>query len=105
MGDRSNIQVIHPDGNSIWLYGHWMGEENVSIVEEAFLEGRRIDDPDYFTRILFCKMLKLDAEALDGSTGFGIGTRRADQDHNNEIVVIDYTHTVNGQPEVRREKP
>lgn len=104
MGDRSNIQVIHPNGHSIWLYGHWMGENNVDIVEEAIAEGRRVSEPDYFTRILFSKMLKLEEGAIDGATGYGIGTVMADQDHGNYIVTVDYTRARGGEPEVRWER-
>jgi hypothetical protein len=105
MGDRSNIQVIHPNGESVWLYGHWLGEENVRIVEEAILEGRRVSDPAYFTRILFTKMLKYIDPDLTGESGLGISTEMQDNDAGNDVVVVDYRRTVRDMPAVRREKP
>ncbi len=95
MGDRSNIKVVFPDGEAIYLYGHWMGSDNYRIVEEAINEGRRLHDPAYFTRILFSKMLKDGDPQLDGETGFGISTRVEDNGH--PIAVVDYTRIKDGR--------
>lgn len=91
MGDRSNIKVVFPDGKAIYLYGHWMGSDNYRIVQEAMDEGRRLDDPAYFTRILFTKMLKEGDPNLEGESGFGISTRI--EDNNHPIAVVDYSRS------------
>lgn len=97
MGDRSNIKVVYPSGNAVYLYGHWLGEDNVRIVQEALEEGRRLNDPAYFTRILFSKMLKEGDPELTGETGFGISDRIEDNSY--PIAVVDYTRSRTGTPE------
>jgi hypothetical protein len=89
MGDRSNIKVVYPSGNAVYLYGHWMGEDNRRIVVEALKEGRRLDDPAYFTRILFSKMLaNWDNQVLTGESGFGISDFVQDNEY--PIAVVDF---------------
>lgn len=83
MGDRSNIAIQYNSGETIHLYGHWMGDENIKVVTEALTEGRRTEDESYFARILFSKMVASD---IDGETGFGIAPYRI-MDENNLITV------------------
>lgn len=65
-------QVLIED-TGVYLYTHWGSESLLETVKEAVRDGRRLNDPEYFTRILFEKMI--DAEDARGSeTGFGIGT-------------------------------
>ena len=99
MGDRSNIKVIYPDGESIYLYGHWLGKQNREIVDDCILLGQRVADPAYFTRILFSRMI---ADDIDGATGFGISPYLMDNDFGNPIVVVDYQGRT-GVPEVYEE--
>lgn len=101
MGDRSNIKVVYPSGDVIYLYGHWLGRENRSIVDEAVAEGQRLSDPEYFTRILFSKMVKND---IDGSTGFGISPYLCDNDYGNPIVVVDYHLGFGLEPDIYEEE-
>ena len=88
MGDRSNIKITYRNGESIYLYGHWLGHDNRAIVERAIEEGRRITDESYFARILFSKMVEYDVQ---GETGYGISPYVVDQDFGNPTVVVDYS--------------
>lgn len=101
MGDRSNIKVVYPKGEVIYLYGHWLGKENQTIVDDAIAEGQRLSDPEYFTRILFSKMI---ANDVTGSTGFGISPYLTDNDYGNPIVVVDYSKNGYAEPEVYEEE-
>jgi hypothetical protein len=87
MGDRSNIAITYRGGETIYLYGHWLGQENQRIVAEAIREGRRTSDESYFVRILFSKMVKND---IDGETGFGIAPYKVDEDYGNPTVSVDF---------------
>jgi hypothetical protein len=88
MGDRSNIAVTYSTGETIYLYGHWMGHDNQRIVAEAISEGRRLTDEAYFVRILFSKMVRDD---IHGETGFGIAPYKVDEDYGNPTVTVDFT--------------
>ena len=87
MGDRSNIAIIYNNGETIYLYGHWLGQENQRIVAEAPQDGRRTQDDSYSARILFSKMVK---EDIDGETGFGIAPYEIRGDYGNPTVTVDF---------------
>lgn len=78
MGDRSNIAVQYNSGETIYLYGHWTGDQNLTVVLEAIREGRRLNDESYFARILFSKLV---SEDLTGEVGFGVAPYRIDDEH------------------------
>jgi hypothetical protein len=106
MGDRSNIAVTYSTGDTVYLYGHWMGTDNIDIVERAVGRGivsGRIADEAYFVRMLFCEMLGDDASAWRGETGYGIAPYMVDNDYGNRVIWVDYTKATNGVPEVRLE--
>ena len=84
MGDRSNIVVVQPDESRIWLYGHWMGDDNYRVAGQVLSEGGRNSDHAYLTRILFSKMI---AHDIHGTSGFGISNTMQDNEY--FIVVID----------------
>ena len=90
MGDRNNIKITYHAGDSIYLYGHWIGDEIREIVANAVETSGRVEDESYFARVLFCSM---DAESDDlrGETGYGIAPYQVDQDANNKMVHIDYS--------------
>lgn len=70
MGMRAQV---HIEDTGVYLYTHWGSETLADVVKETVKEGARLNDPEYFTRILFEKMI--DAEDARGTeTGFGIGT-------------------------------
>ena len=81
MGDRNNIVVWQPqliEGEEekppLYLYSHWHGQELAKCLADAIRHhpSDRINDPTYFTRIVFCEMVKDD---ISGSTGFGISVQ------------------------------
>lgn len=90
MGDRSNIAIKYRSGETIYLYGHWLGKENLDIVQEAIAEGHRLDDEAYFARILFSKMVRND---IFGTTGFGIAPYMPDNDYGNPLVTVDFSQS------------
>ena len=83
MGDRSNIVVMQDNNQSVWLYGHWMGEDAISIVGEVLNKKLRWTDAPYLTRMLFSRMTE---NAYDEETGFGIST--AMQDNEYPIIIL-----------------
>ena len=84
MGDRSNIVVVQPDNSRIWLYGHWMGEDNFRVAGDVLSRRERWNDSPYLTRMLFSKMIEGD---YDSDTGYGISNTMCDNEY--FIVVID----------------
>lgn len=85
MGDRGNIVIRSQTDGDIWLYTHWGGSTLREDLRDALIAGRsRWDDPSYLARIVFCGMLQGD---MAGTTGFGISTRKLDNE--NEILVVD----------------
>ena len=90
MGDRNNIKITYRTGDSIYLYGHWIGDEIRKIVANAVETSDRVTDESYFARVLFCAMVA-ESDDLRGETGYGIAPYQVDQDANNKMVHIDYT--------------
>lgn len=102
MGDRSNIAVKYSTGDTVYLYGHWLGGENQKIVEDALVHSSRVDDEAYFTRVLFCKMLGENLQDWRGENGFGISPYMVDNEY--PIVWVDYTQRDSkGWPKVYNE--
>jgi hypothetical protein len=97
MGERSNIIIENQDGNRVYLYGHWMGEQSIEIVGTVLDRGLRWYDEGYLTRMLFCEMTREDTS--DGELGFGITTYLCDSNY--PSIVIDCTmqkiHLESGQ--------
>ena len=83
MGDRSNIVVMQDNNQSVWLYGHWMGEDAIKIVGEVLSRKQRWNDAPYLTRMIFEQMIE---GAYDKETGFGIST--AMQDNEYPIIIL-----------------
>ena len=90
MGDRNNIKITYHTGDSIYLYGHWIGDEIREIVANAVETSGRVEDESYFARVLFCAMVA-ESDDLRGETGYGIAPYPPDQDANNKMVHIDYS--------------
>jgi len=82
MGDRGQIKIVD---SGVFLYTHWRGNKLFDIVKKVILRGKRLDDVEYLTRIIFCEMVK--DEILD-ETGYGIGTSMHG-DLDNPLVEID----------------
>lgn len=91
MGDRNNIKITYSTGDSVYLYGHWIGDGIRDIVGAAVDNGERVTDESYFARILFCKMVTSGGlEDIHNTTGYGIAPYPVDQDANNKMVHVDY---------------
>jgi len=102
MGARSNIAIKYSTGDSVYLYGHWLGEDNQKIVEEAIASSGRVSDEAYFTRVLFCKMLGDNLQDWRGENGYGISPYVVDNEY--PIVWVDYTQRDSmGWPKVYNE--
>lgn len=70
MGMRAQVKI---EDTGVFLYTHWGSETLADVVKDTVKKGWRLNDPEYFARILFENMI--DAEDARGSeTGFGIGT-------------------------------
>lgn len=88
MGDRSNIKITYPSGESIYFYGHWMGARNIEIARDVLsTSGDRAGDPEYLARMVFSRMVRDD---IDGSTGYGISPTLMDNE--NKVAHIQYAH-------------
>ena len=96
MGERSNIVVENHNGQRVYLYGHWMGEESITVVSDVLDKGLRWDDEGYLTRMLFNKMTKYD---VDGELGFGITTYLCDSNYPSIVLncTMQLIHLENGQ--------
>lgn len=91
MGDRNNIKITYSTGDSVYLYGHWIGDEIHDIVRQAVQDGERVTDESYFARILFCRMVTSGgSDDIYNATGYGIAPYPVDQDVNNTMIHIDY---------------
>lgn len=92
MGDRNNIKITYHTGDSVYLYGHWIGNEIHDIVKRALWSSDRVEDESYFARVLFSRMVTSGGTRdIDSETGYGIAPYAVDQDANNKMVHIDYT--------------
>ena len=89
MGDRANVQIVQQGGGVVNFYTHWSGYRLPEIVRLALAHKQRWDDGDYLGRIVFCEMLKAQGkDALDETTGFGIGNSMGDND-GYPVIVLD----------------
>ena len=93
MGNRNNIIIKQPSvgveqTQPLYLYSHWHGSELRKVVANAIWKApkQRLNQPDYFTRILFCEMVKGD---IEGVTDYGISVNLTpDQDPNNSPITV-----------------
>ncbi len=90
MGDRSNIVIQETTygtrtGGRVWLYGHWMGERALTVVQSVIESGERLTDESYLARIVFEAMVPDDQRG--DTTGYGISTRITDNEY--PIIVLD----------------
>lgn len=79
MGNRAYIQIDSERlSESILLYGHWSGEDNLTAVRNVLLRTDRIGDATYLSAQIFYEFTQL--AHYDGTTGFGIdvGTMATD---------------------------
>lgn len=71
MGNRAYIQIDSERlPESVLLYGHWSGDDNLTAVRNVLARTDRIGDPTYLTAQLFWEFTRL--ADYDGKLGFGI---------------------------------
>jgi hypothetical protein len=70
--NSGQVIIIGPYG-SVYLYTHDTANTLVKDVYDALQVGKRWDDPDYLSKMIFCRMLPLECWLED--KGFGIGTQ------------------------------
>lgn len=90
MGNRSYIQVDTNNGtDSVLLYGHWSGEDNLTAIRNVLARTDRLGDVSYLTAQIFYEF----AVALggyDGNLSFGIqaGKLNGDEWENSPSVRV-----------------
>jgi hypothetical protein len=86
MGDRRNVQVIYPNGSTIYFYTHWAGDSLAECVAEGLRVGKsRWNDPSYLARVIFDTITR---EDTGGVTGYGISTEFEYSDYKDDIVLL-----------------
>lgn len=70
--NTGQIEIVGLYGR-IYLYSHNTANELVSVVSDVLLRQVRWDDPDYLSRMIFCRMIP--KNKWDDELGFGIGTQ------------------------------
>jgi hypothetical protein len=89
MGDRANFGIRQNDGNTIFVYGHWAGENMLARFANALDYTQnvgRIDDPAYGTRIIISQLI---GEGWSSDLGWGITVNHlADNEH--KVPVFDF---------------
>ena len=70
--NTGQIEIVGPYGR-VYLYSHNTANELVSVVSDVLSRQVRWDDPDYLSRMIFCRMVP--KNKWDDELGFGIGTQ------------------------------
>lgn len=70
--NTGQIEIVGPYGR-VYLYSHNTANELVSVVSDVLSRQVRWDDPDYLSRMLFCRLIP--KNKWDDELGFGIGTQ------------------------------
>lgn len=70
--NTGQIEIVGPYGR-VYLYSHNTANELVSVVSDVLSRQVRWDDPDYLSRMIFCRMIP--KNKWDDELGFGIGTQ------------------------------
>jgi hypothetical protein len=70
--DSAQVEIVEGSSCRLYLYTHSNAHSIVENVRKVLSLKTRWDDPDYFSRMLFCEMVK-DEEA-ESDDDFGIGT-------------------------------
>jgi hypothetical protein len=69
--NSGQIEIIN-EVSKVYLYTHNTADSLVKDVYDVLALKLRWDDPDYLTKMLFCKMVP--AESWTNDKGFGIGS-------------------------------
>jgi hypothetical protein len=70
--NTGQVEIVGPYGR-VYLYSHNTANELVSVVSDVLSRQVRWDDPDYLSRMIFCRMVP--KNKWDDELGFGIGTQ------------------------------
>jgi hypothetical protein len=70
--NSGQVEIIGEFG-SVFLYTHDLAHDLLHAVYDVLSKRQRWDDPDYFSRMLFCRMVP--CELWNKTDGFGIGTQ------------------------------
>jgi hypothetical protein len=70
--NSGQVEIISPFGR-VYLYTSKTAKTLVSTVYDTLSLNKRWDDPDYLSRLIFCRMVPM--ESWESDTGFGIGTQ------------------------------
>jgi hypothetical protein len=93
MGDRANVGFKTSNGNTIFLYLHWGGQDRHEIVARAISYAMTRDDQEsYFTRIFISRIVDTD---WDKETGVGMAINELPSGGDGyDVPVYDYTNKV-----------
>jgi hypothetical protein len=84
MGDRATFVFEQGDGNAIYLYGHWAGDQMMNRLATAIDRASvRWSDESYATRIAISQIIGLD---WDQELSWGISTYFCDSEHSVPVV-------------------
>ena len=70
MGARAQIKI---EDTGVYLYTHWGSSTLPKVLSNVLADGKRLDDTEYLTRIIFEAMIENGSNSKE--TGFGIGTQ------------------------------
>jgi hypothetical protein len=85
--NTGQIEIVGPYGR-VYLYSHNTANELVSVVSDVLSRQVRWDDPDYLSRMIFCRMIP--KNKWDDELGFGIGTQLYKDV--NMLITLDTVH-------------
>jgi hypothetical protein len=93
MGDRANFGLRQTDGNTIFVYGHWAGENMLARFANALdaCGARAPHDEAYANRIIISQLV---GEDWKGTLGWGVSINYM-PDNEHKVPVYDFaTDTV-----------
>ena len=85
--NTGQVEIVGPYGR-VYLYSHNTANELVSVVSDVLSRQVRWDDPDYLSRMIFCRMIP--KNKWDDELGFGIGTQLYKDV--NMLITLDTVH-------------
>jgi hypothetical protein len=85
--NTGQIEIVGPYGR-VYLYSHNTANELVIVVSDVLSRQVRWDDPDYLSRMIFCRMIP--KNKWDDELGFGIGTQLYKDV--NMLITLDTVH-------------
>ena len=88
MGDRATFVFEQSDGNTIYLYGHWAGDQMMNNLATAIDRASvRWGDEAYATRIAISQII---GDQWNQELSWGISTYFGDSEHS--VPVVNWTN-------------